>query len=244
MIYYVIVLILISPAVADNFFMETARGWHWYESLPVIDEEEAESQKAISKTPSQTLKAYQDELEKRLHTAWVSPTSKNIQAYQEMQKDMVDRAKLFSTRWMQNVFSQPELDHTLVSPVNHQARHVKIDQEKQKIHQTIQGLSQEYGLFFFFSSDCLYCHQFAPIVKQFSQLYGWEVMAISLDGGSIADFPEAQPDNGLSQIWDIKSLPSLYAVNPRTQEAVPIAQGLTSLDEMETRIMTLIGDHK
>jgi conjugal transfer pilus assembly protein TraF len=128
--------------------------------------------------------------------------------------------------------------------VNHQARHIQIDQEKKRTQRTIQGLSQEYGLFFFFSGSCPYCHQFAPIVKRFSELYGWNVIAISLDGESIKEFPHAESDNGLFELWGIKSLPALFAVNPRTQEVVPIAQGLTSLDEMETRIMTLVGAKK
>jgi conjugal transfer pilus assembly protein TraF len=157
-----------------------------------------------------------------------------------MQKDMMDRSKLFSTSWIQNVFQHPELDHTLVSPVNQQGRHIQIDLEKEQRNQRIQELSQKYGLFFFFSSDCPYCHQFAPIVKRFAETYDWDVIAISIDGGSTPEFPQAEPDNGLAQTWNIRTLPSLYAVNPQTQEAIPIAHGLTSMDEMENRIMMLM----
>jgi hypothetical protein len=37
-------------------------------------------------------------------------------------------------------------------------------------------------------------------------------------------------------------LPALFAVNPKTGDVVPVAYGLTSLDQMENRIMTLLKD--
>lgn len=228
---------------ANAFFGDHSRGWHWYETLPIPeeDDETKENPKADSspKSPAEIVKAYREELENRLHAAWIAPTPANVRSYQAMQKDMMDRSKLFSTSWIQNVFQHPELDHTLVSPVNQQGRHIQLDLEKQRRAQTIQELSQTYGLFFFFSSDCPYCHQFAPIVKRFAETYDWDVIAISIDGGSIAEFPQAEPDNGLATAWNIQTLPSLYAVNPQTQNAIPIAHGFTSMDEMESRIMML-----
>lgn len=259
----VLVLLLVSfliikASFAESFFGEHARGWHWYEVLPEPDKED----KTISdeqplkgsshpQTPTELIKAYREILESRLHAALLNPTPQNIKLYQEMQKDLMNRSQMFATVWMQNVFQTPELDHTLVSPVNQQGRHLQIDLEKNRVARTIQNLSQDYGLFFFFSGDCPYCHQFAPIVKRFAETYGWEVIAINVDGeasrtsasdsGLLAEFPNAQNDNGLFNAWGIKALPALFAVNPRTEEAIPIAYGLTSLDEMENRVMTLIG---
>lgn len=247
----------IKAGFATSFFGEHARGWHWYETLPLIEEPETPTEtKQIGtpetgapekesilprpKTSTELIKAYREALESRLHAAWVNPTPQNVKLYQEMQKDLMDRSQTFATVWMQNVFQNPELDHTLVSPVNQQGRHLHIDLEKERTARTIQNLSQEYGLFFFFSADCPYCHQFAPIVKRFAETYGWEVIAISVDKGVLAEYPNAQVDNGLFEAWGIKVLPSLFAVNPKTKSTIPIAYGLTSLDEMENRIMTLV----
>ena len=244
----------IKAGLAASFFGEHARGWHWYETLPLVEEPEMPKETGAPererippqlKTPTELIKAYREELESRLHAAWVNPTPQNVKLYQEMQKDLMDRSQLLATVWMQNVFQNPELDHTLVSPVNQQGRHLQIDLEKERTARTIQNLSQEYGLFFFFSGDCPYCHQFAPIVKRFAETYGWEVIAISVDGGALAEFPNAQSDNGLFEAWTrvssgLKVLPSLFAVNPKTKSTIPIAYGLTSLDEMENRIVTLV----
>ena len=260
-----------TRAARVSFFGDHERGWHWYEApnCEELDNEDAaefarnparinEPQKPQHKSPGDLIKAYREELENRLHTAWVYPTPQNIKAYQRMQKDMMDRSKAFSTVWLQTVFQNPDLDHTLISPVNQQGRHLQIDLEKNRAFQAIKGLSQTWGLFFFFSNDCPYCHQFAPNVAKFASSYQWEVIAIRVADSRDQEngrgkheespqdishlFPNVQPDNGLFQAWGIKVLPALFAINPRTQEAIPIAYGLTSLDEMENRIMTLLGD--
>ena len=247
LIRLVIFLFLTQACYGASFFNDHTRGWHWYEFREQEPGSEDQKQpdhhiatKLSSKSPTELVKTYREELEARLHRAWVYPTPQNLMAYQKMQQDLMNRSKVFATVWMQNVYQHPELDHTLISPVNQQARHIQIDLEKEQTRKVIQNLSQSYGLFFFFSSDCPYCHQFAPIVKRFAETYGWEVIAISVDGGSLAEFPNAQANNGLFEAWNVKVLPSLFAVNPGTQEVIPLAYGLTASDEMENRIMTLM----
>jgi conjugal transfer pilus assembly protein TraF len=235
--------------MTSSFFMDHSRGWHWYEPgsrdqvSGVSEDDEVDKAEPLSsktKSSAEVVAAYRQELESRLAKAWLTPTPQNIQAYQEMQKDMLDRSQRFSSVWMQTVFQNPHLDHTLLSPVNQQAQHLQLDHQKQHVRQTIQSLKEEYGLFFFFSGDCPYCHQFAPIVKHFSEMYGWQVLAISVDGGKVAEFPHAVADQGLFESWGGEFLPALFAVNPKTEQVIPLAYGLTAIDQIETRLMTLM----
>jgi conjugal transfer pilus assembly protein TraF len=242
-----------SQHLSAQYYQNHEKGWHWYEQQILEDrdqESEADhvkeqpSEKSKSKTPKEIVASYREELENRLADAWMHPTPRKIKAYQDMQKDMMDRSKNFSDGWMQNVFLNPDLDNTIANPVNQRARHVQLDHQKKQVTQTIHELAAEYGLFFFFSANCEFCHQFAPIVKQFSEQYGWRVLPISLDGGQLETFPNAQPDNGLFEQWQQgeqrKVMPALYAVNPNTGHVIPIALGLTSIDQMEIRIMSLV----
>lgn len=239
--------LLVSFKAQAGFFDEKAQGWHWYKD---ISKEEYKEEQEIAQqpnavkdmTPTEIVNAYKKELESRLHKAWVSPNHKNMLAYQEMQKDLMQRSQGFSNSWMQVLYQNPHLDHTLVSPVNQVGRHIYLDQEKDKIREKISSLKNNYGLFFFFSSQCAYCHQFAPIVKRFSEQYGWEVIVISADGGQLAEFNNVLPDNGLIARWKVDVFPALFAINPITEDIVPVAFGLTTIDEMETRIMNLINE--
>ncbi len=243
MVYKIMIVIglNINPNLDAAFFKEQGEGWHWYQN-PAIEEPKESNNEVIPKavTPTQIINAYKEQLEKKLHLAIVAPTTKNILAYQEMQRDVMQRSQNFAKTWMQVIYENPHLDHTLVAPVNQKARHIYLDEEKTIMADAIFKLQEQYGLFFFFSGQCEYCHQFAPIVQQFSAKYGWQVIAISVDGGMVEGFNEALADYGLVAKWQIPVLPALFAVNPKTEQVVPVAFGLTTLDQMETRIMALI----
>lgn len=133
--------LFLATSPQAGFFDEQAQGWHWYETLPLEEmiEDNKPEEKASSpppntplkpKTSTELVKAYRQELERRLTEAWINPTLQNLKAYQEMQKDMMTRSERFSNTWMQVVYENPSLDHTLVAPVNQKARHVYFDEEK------------------------------------------------------------------------------------------------------------------
>lgn len=218
------------------FFNKQQEGWHWYQN-PVIKEPSATQPEKLS--PTQIINAYKRQLEQQLHLAIVIPTRKNIKAYQELQRDLMQKSQNFANTWMQVVYENPHLDHTLVAPVQQKARHIYLDREKENTTTTIAKLKEQYGLFFFVSGACQYCQEFAPIVKDFSNKYGWEVIAISVDGGKVKEFPGALADYGLLTKWRVPALPALFAVNPTTEEVLPLAFGLTTLAEIEIRAMAL-----
>lgn len=231
---------LVTGELDAAFFDNHNEGWHWYID-PTLPQEEAKPLPQAS--PTEQVQAYKKTLEALLHKAIMQPSYRNIKAYQLMQKDLMDRSQHFANVWMQVVYQNPELDNTVKFPVNQKARHIYLDNQQSKIENSIYKLRNQYGLFFFFSSNCSYCHQFAPIVARFAKQYDWRVIAISLDGEGVAEFPEFMPDNGLAAKWNVTALPSLFAVNPETGHILPVAFGLTSIQQMETRIMALLEDN-
>ncbi len=238
-------LCLKTVCVQAAFFEHQAEGWHWYHTPDIVLEEPkepevAQTPSAVFKTPSEVVKAYQKALEARLHRAWVLPSFENVKAYQVMQQDLMQRSETFAKTWMQVVYQTPRLDYSLQFPISHRARHVYLDQQKDYRHQTIKALSEDYGLLFFFEADCAYCRRFAPIVKQFAAQYGFSLLAVSVDGRTLPEFLEAQPDNGLMQKLNIEVFPTLLAINPKTQALLPLSYGFSSLDKIEERCMALI----
>jgi conjugal transfer pilus assembly protein TraF len=240
-------LCLKTLCVQAAFFEHQAEGWHWYHTPDRVLEEPKEPEVdqtplMVFKTPSQIVKAYQKGLEERLHRAWVFPSFENVKAYQVMQQDLMQRSEAFSKTWMQVVYQTPTLDYSLQFPLSHKARHVYLDQQKNQAQAQIKALAQEYGLLFFFDADCAYCRMFAPIVRQFSEQYGFSLLAISPDGRSLPELKEAQADNGLMQELNIEMFPTLLALNPKTQALLPLSYGFSSLDTLEERLIRLIAD--
>lgn len=239
-------IVFMKPLLAeDSFYKRRAEGWHWYQDRKNEEqhkeEQKAEHQSIKSLTPTQLLKLYRRELERRLHLAIFFPTLENVKAYQELQKDLMERGQLFADKWMQSISFNPHLDFTSTYPINQIGRHTYIDEENKLKHIKLKALSKSYGFFFFFKGDCPYCHTFAPIVKRFALRYGWTVKAVSLDGGKLKEYPKPLLDNGIAEKLSITQVPALIAVNPKTQTLLPISYGISSEDEMEARIMNLIG---
>ncbi len=229
-------------ALSSAFFERRAEGWHWYQSLSdneVEEKKEKRDQPSLASTATEKIENQRKSLEQKLHAAIVEPSRENLMAYIIAQKALMDQSQRFSESWQRVVMTTPALDETLVHPVDQSARHVYYDEQAKVFSKHMKGFSQEYGLFFFFRKNCAYCHNFAPIVKRFSQKYGWSVLAISLDGGSLPEFPNARSDNGMAARLQITHVPALIALHPKTGKLLPLAYGMISESEIERRIEML-----
>ncbi|OJW50831.1 MAG: hypothetical protein BGO67_10065 [Alphaproteobacteria bacterium 41-28] len=220
-----------------SFFEKRAEGWHWYESSDQYSV--FSNQKKPSQTPTEVIEGQRKELEQKLHAAIIEPTRENVIAYILAQRALMDQSQHFSESWKRIVMTTPSLDETLVHPVDQNARHVYYNEQHKELQIRIKDLAQEYGLFFFFKKNCPYCHGFAPIVKRFSEKHGWSVLAISMDGGSLPEFPHAKRDNGISQHLQVSHVPALIALHPKTGKLIPLSYGMVSESEIEARVELL-----
>lgn len=233
-------LLFCNTASAAAFFERRAEGWHWYQSQESeINEQKKEDQIPKAQTPTQAIEKQRKDLEQKLHTAIVKPTRENIIAYIITQKALMDQSQRFSESWQQVVMTTPSLDETLIHPVDQNARHVYYSEKNKELTKHIKALSQEYGLFFFFKKACPYCHHFAPVVKHFAEKHGWSLLAITLDGEALPEFPYARQDNGIATRLQVTHVPALIAVHPRSGQTIPLAYGLVSESEIERRVELL-----
>jgi len=236
--------VIADHANEKSFFNDHTRGWYWYED-PESDQLE---DKKIEQAPTdklqypatEALKQYQARLEEAKAAAVMHPTPQNVFNYQQMQYEMVQRSGKFAEVWMQNVYQNPNIDHTQVSPVSQNARHIYLVEQRKQTEGKIQKLSREYGLFFFFKNDCPYCDAFAPVVRDFCEKYNWEALAISEFGEQHKVFKRSVQDNGLAETWGVSTYPSLFAVNPKSGHVIPVAVGMISIQEMEERIVSIV----
>lgn len=233
-------------AVQDkSFYEDHARGWHWYEPDETKSDDAAKETLPLSLQypATEELKQYQAQLEEAKALAVMHPTPQNVFNYQRMQYEMVEKSGRFAEVWKRNVYKNPEIDYTQKSPVSQNARHIYLEEQQKQIEEKIRKLSKKYGLFFFFKNDCPYCAAFAPVVKLFSEKYGWEVLAISEFGEKHELFQRSVQDNGLAETWGVNTYPSLFAVNPKSGHVIPVAIGMISVQEMEERIISIINEN-
>lgn len=255
-ISFVFILFAIQ-SVEGSFYEDKARGWFWYEDPEVEDdvqevtqtqkdqkEEFVQTEVPTAPNYAEQLQKYKKILEDKKAKALMSPTYTHVKDYMTAQKDMSDRASLFSDQWQRVVLTTPALNPEVKNPTSHYISHVKKDEEKAARMAALSSMAKTYGLFLFVSNNCAYCKAFAPVVKSFAHKYGFEVIVISLQGSVDAEiealFPTIWKNNGMAENFGIQSAPALMAYSAKDDDLIPISYGATSLDTLETNVMALI----
>ncbi len=95
-------------------------------------------------------------------------------------------------------------------------------------------------LLFFYSSGCEYCHEMADILLKIREKHGVKVVANSLDGKAIEQFPNALHDNNVTRKFKIVSIPTLIAVDIKKKQFEVISIGLELETILEAKVLAWI----
>lgn len=188
------------------------------------------------------LAAITGQLEEMKAAAILDPSPENVTAYVRFQREQLDRSSLFADVWQRALWQDPGLDYTLQRPVSTLGKRAWLDQRKVDRDIILSQLSQRYGVFYFYSSSCGACDIFSPILKAVSDKYGMPVLAVSMDGGPSAVFPNYMVDSGQYErlgLGDQRQVPALVLFDSVTKQPMPIGYGILSQDEIIDRVFQL-----
>ncbi len=113
---------------------------------------------------------------------------------------------------------------------------------KQKGHIRKKTTTAEHShiLILFFSNQCPHCIKFAPLLKEYVAVNHWDIEAISLNGESLPEFPNAifATQEMIDVAYQGKPVvyPALFMANPKTKALYPISFGALSYPELQERI--------
>lgn len=234
-----------SEDAPSRYFRRHAEGWFWYHD-PIETEEAPTTPSArlpppIAIDPEKAIADERHTLEVALDRALLQPTPENVETYLALNQKLMNQASTFAQAWRGVVWTHPELDHTVQSPVGpaaYLASNLSVDGDENKLAVD----AKQWGLLFFFKGSCPYCHKFAPLLRQFAQRYGFQLIAVSQDGGGLPEFPQPQADAGASAALGIDAVPAVFVVNPATRTVAPAVFGLVSWTELTQRVRYAI-DH-
>lgn len=247
----IVVVLSCSAAIAEassaDYFSRNAEGWFWYEGPEVTQDEEkqkkeaapADAVAAVPDDPLDQLERIQKTIARTEARAVLYPTEENVGEYLRLNQWQLNQSSLFSDVWRRVVWQTPDLDYSLRRPVTNLAVHEFQDQKNTAQTQAVTQIAKTHGLFFFFKGSCPYCHTFGPILRRFSEMHGIEVLPVSLDGGTLPDFPQARTDTRVATELGVETVPSLFLVDPRRRNVVPVGAGVMSVDELAERIYVL-----
>ena len=133
-----------------------------------------------------------------------------------------------------------------VERLNHLlAKKEVVSGEQNQASPLIKDLQENYYLVFIYRSTCPHCHQFAPVLKDFSTHFHVDVKAYSLDGQPIKGFKANPLTSQLFQTFYVAggykpAVPALYLVNRDTLQAYAVLFGEATPYELARRINELM----
>lgn len=236
-----------ASVVKSPFWDDYRRGWHFYEDpeleLPLPPKTPPKAEKPAREPRAPELVEF-ERLQKRLedyrNIAIIKPTEANVRRYMELEARVVRQASYFSDVAQRVAWSTPDLDMTLQGrPVNARAIEVFDREQTQSRNQSLASLARSHVIFFFFRSDCPYCHAFAPTLEAFQARHGIQIVPISVDGGGLPNFPQFRRDNGISRTLQVTQVPAVFLAEPFSGTITPIGFGVLSESQLVERIATV-----
>jgi conjugal transfer pilus assembly protein TraF len=232
---------LIRVQQGDDFYCRERNLGQWFYCEKPKADPDSSPQNQPNIPATVRLKAISEKLDELKARAILEPTTQNVQAYIAFQREQLDRASDFADVWRRAIWQNPELDYTLERPINALGKKTWTTQRTAQRDAALAAISQRYGVFYFYSSSCAACEVFSPIIRGVSDRFGMTVMAVSIDGGPNAAFPNYLIDTGQFQAMGMagKQVPALVLFDTVTKQPMPIGYGVMAADDVMDRIFTL-----
>lgn len=226
-----------SLCFAENFYDERYRGWLWFEESVKEETQDLKSMRSKSDniTPAEAKEEIEQsarELEELKFVMLARPTPENVRAYREKEKLMWDHALVLHDAWDMANLMYPEQRDLINNPVNVHAVKAKRAIEFETNQEKIKGLAKNFDLVLFFEPSCKYCALLSPVLKSFSEQYGFNVEAISSSGAQHEYFKTTKA-LGLTEKLGITAFPTVIAISHDSKTAFELIRGYVSLSELE-----------
>ena len=228
-----------------GYWCDSWRGWHFYEdpeSEPAPRKNDPPPKPSVEQPPAKApelvqLERMRKQLEEYRGIAIINPTEANVRRYMQLEAKVYAQASRFSEVAQRVGWSSPEFDPTIQGrPVNARALEVFERGQFEARSRAAFALARDHVLLFFFRSDCPYCHAFAPILESFQAHYGIKVVAFSIDGGGLAEFPDFRRDNGIARTLNVTQVPALFIAQPFAGKITALGYGVLSDGDLLERI--------
>lgn len=236
-------------------YADKARGWHWKEQAPELEPEPepepdappppppppAPPAPAPAPGPKPFSSAWvKDNLPKYLEIAIDDPSPQNVSNYLYLQRLAIDSADRFSTIYQRVATVDPVLDENRARPLWGPAAEMASRQADTNKTNLLKDISQRFGIWFFYRSDCAPCHQQAPLLHTFAALNGFTVLPVSVDHRDMPNNPWQRfvKDQGHAAQLQVSGTPTLFLVS-KNGEFSQISDSVISIEEIGRRVIEM-----
>lgn len=231
--FIVLSIFSIHSISAASWYDQKLEGWYYFEENERKEEEKAQitidSAEAILEGEKRLLK-------KLLALALLVPTSENVKAYMETQKLWTDQSAKFADAWGKVILDTPSLSDFIQTPTTGYGISAKRETDLKQRKVLLQNLSGSCFLLFFFKGNDPLSEKAAEVALLFSEINGWQLKSVSLDGAGLEALSEFEKDKGISENLNVQVSPSFYVVCPKENMVYPVGAGLIAVSDIEQNI--------
>jgi len=209
---------------------------------PVTVEDEIDKRDSYEKEKLAEFEAMQQRLENLKRIAIVEPSDENLRAYIAYQLEMQKKAALFADKWKRVQWASPELDYSVAHPTNNTASRLRKEERRASEMANLESLASDgWAIWFFYSSTCNYCHSMIDPLNMLHNKNGLPVLPVSLDGGLLPELNALpfQVDSGQAQQLGVTITPTIFLVNTKSNDVIPISFGVISYFGLIERIYNI-----
>jgi conjugal transfer pilus assembly protein TraF len=230
---------------APSYYSDQERGWYWRETPPtpaIVRRPKPPPPGSGAGAPREdvplTAAWFRKHLDSYRDLALDDPTPENVERYQLLQRYAMDKADRFATVWEGVVRDNPALDETNERPLTAMQKRAVNSVVSKARESLLDRLGQTLGIWYFFRSDCPYCHRQNEAIETLIYKHDFSVLPISLDGQPMSDgaFPNFATNDSHAQRLGVTVTPTLFLVKPPAK-LERLAVGLKTVDDLEDLIL-------
>ena len=243
-------------SIPASSLAKEAIGWHWYNEIYPENKKHDKHEKGEqrnndgegsgskkSKKADSAVKQIillRQAVQEAKAKAILYPTEDNMRTYLILQNFVMNQANIFAHMWKKTQLDYPELDYSILHPVQNSAQHVLYAEIRKKEEMAIKAFSEKYGLLFFYRGNNPLDQELAPTIESFSRDNNISLIPVSVDGKKLEIFANptmSQIDNGQAGKLGVRYFPALILVDPRNQKVRPLHYGFISDSDLRRRFL-------
>lgn len=237
-----------KPTAKDGYYGDRDEGWFWYHDPkddpppappppPKPGTGQGEKPKVLS---AQWIR---ENLDRYRYAAIDNPTKDNMELYLLLQKLALDKSEQFALASRAYASQNPGIDETVQNPTSAISRNSLTESQEKSQNDTIRKIAKRAGIYYFYRSDCPFCHQQNPTLEILTRMTGLTIIPIALDDAPSQDglLPNWRPDQGQAEYLGVTKTPTMYLVEPGGKVQL-LSVGVRSLPEIRSRTIQLAVD--
>ncbi|WP_032138657.1 conjugal transfer protein TraF [Rickettsia tamurae] len=220
-------------------------GFLWYnedlfQTREVIKLDSVVTKQDFTEAPyDQRINKLKQEFSKAQRRALDNPTLANVIIVQRLHKQILEKSHKFATMWQLATI----LDYKLVNmdePVNSLHKKLYEVRQEEENSKKLRLLAKNWGLIMQVNQGCNYCQAFTPIVREFADKYGFQLIFVSNSETRFQGMPTIKDTGLLKTLNPAKLVPVLYLVDSSGKQIYLIAKGIISENKIAENILLIV----